>query len=389
MKQGKRGNIPALAKDDEACQQLVVHPKKEVRDLVLARLGAKSWPTHIKRVQSLISQTMANGGLLRVPLTYYAGHTGRYGGSEKINLQNMAGAGRRGAGHDPLLGKTKEVLMAPPGFVLGYADSAQIEARLLAWLAEQMDLLNAFANGEDVYSEFATTLFRVTVRKPKKTDPPLLYTYLETKRGFGKDNILGDGFGQGAARLYSNCLKNPSLRPLFDSGIYDFKFCEKQIRLYRTKYHKIPMYWGKVERAFKQCIRFPHLEPTVGPLTFRCKNAEVQIELPSSRILYYRHCRIKDNGIRYHGGPLWGGSITENIVQSVARDLLGYWILECDKVGIDIVLHIHDSIITLMPEDKVSEQSKLFGSIMCTVPDWAEGFPAAIDPVAISERLVK
>ena len=149
------------------------------------------------------------------------------------------------------------------------------------------------------------------------------------------------------------------------------------------------MYWGKVERAFKQCIRFPHLEPTVGPLTFRCKNAEVQIELPSSRILYYRHCRIKDNGIRYHGGPLWGGSITENIVQSVARDLLGYWILECDKVGIDIVLHIHDSIITLMPEDKVSEQSKLFGSIMCTVPDWAEGFPAAIDPVAISERLVK
>ena len=172
MKQGKRGNIPALAKDDEACQQLVVHPKKEVRDLVLARLAVKSWPTHIKRVQSLISQTMANGGLLRVPLGYYSGHTGRYGGSEKINLQNMAGAGRRGTGHDPLLGKTKEVLMALLGYVLGIADSSQIEARILAWLAEQMDLLVGFANGEDVYSELATTLFRATVRNPKKTDPP-------------------------------------------------------------------------------------------------------------------------------------------------------------------------------------------------------------------------
>lgn len=390
MKQGKRGNIPALAKDDEACQQLIVHPKKEVRDLVLARLAVKSWPTHIKRVQSLISQIMANDGLLRVPLTYYAGHTGRWGGSEKINLQNMGGAGRRGVGHDPLIGQTKKVFMALPGCVLGMADSAQIEARLLAWLAGQMDLLNGFARGEDVYSEFATTLFQTTVRKPKKIDPLLLARYLEIKRGFGKDSILGCGYGMGAIKFYSFCMKNPALRPLFDSGQYGFKFIEKLIKLYRTKYSKIPEYWGKVERAFRQCIRFPHLEPTVGPLTFRCKNAEVQIQLPSDRILYYRHCRIdKKKSIKYHGGPLWGGSITENIVQSVARDLLGFWILECERTGLLVMLHIHDSIITLIPEDKVEEQSKLLGTVMCSLPDWAEGFPAAIDPVVLNRRLVK
>ena len=390
MKQGKRGNIPALAKNDEACQQLVVHPKKEVRDLVLARLACRSWPTHIKRVQSLISQTMANGGLLRVPLTYYAAHTGRWGGSEKINLHNMGGAGRRGVGHDPLIGQLKEVLGAIPGCVLGIADSSQIEARLLAWLAGQMDLLNGFARGEDVYSEFATTLFRFPIRKPKKTDPSLLARYLEIKRGFGKDSILGCGYGMGAIRFHGDCLKNPSLRPLFDSGQYDFKFIEKLVKTYRTKYSKIPEYWGKVERAFKQCIRFPHLEPTVGPVTFRCKNAEVQIELPSSRVLYYRHCRIdKKKSIKYHGGALWGGSITENIIQSVARDLLGFWILECERAGLSVVLHIHDSIITLMPEDKVEEQSKLLDTVMCSLPDWAEGFPAAIDPVVLNRRLVK
>jgi DNA polymerase len=390
MKQGKRGNIPALAKDDEACQQLVVHPKKEVRDLVLARLACRSWPTHIKRVQSLISQTMANGGLLRVPLTYYPAHTGRWGGSEKINLQNMGGAGRRGTGHDPLIGQVKEVLMALPGCVLGIADSSQIEARLLAWLAGQMDLLNGFARGEDVYSEFATTLFRTPIRKPKKTDLPQLARYLEIKRGFGKDSILGCGYGMGAIRFHGDCLKNPSLRPLFDSGQYDFKFIEKLVKTYRTKYSKIPEYWGKVERAFKQCIRFPHLEPTVGPVTFRCRDAEVQVELPSSRVLYYRHCRIdKKKSIKYHGGALWGGSITENIIQSVARDLLGFWILECERIGLSVVLHIHDSIITLMPEDKVEEQSKLLDTVMCSLPDWAEGFPAAIDPVVLNRRLVK
>ena len=390
MKQGKRGNIPALAKDDEACQQLVVHPKKEVRDLVLARLACRSWPTHIKRVQSLISQTMANGGLLRVPLTYYAGHTGRWGGSEKINLQNMGGAGRRGIGHDPLIGQVKEVLMSLLGYVLGIADSSQIEARLLAWLAGQTDLLNGFARGEDVYSEFATTLFRVPVRKPKKTDPSILARYLEIKRGFGKDSILGCGYGMGAIKFYINCLKDPALRPLFDSGQYDFKFIEKLVKTYRTKYSKIPEYWGKVERAFKQCIRFPHLEPTVGPVTFRCKNTEVQIELPSNRVLYYRHCRIdKKKSIKYHGGALWGGSITENIIQSVARDLLGFWILECEQVGVSVGLHIHDSVITSMPEDKTEEQSKLLDTVMCSLPDWAEGFPAAIDPVVLNRRLVK
>lgn len=390
IKPNKKGKpIPALAKDDEACQQLVVHPKKEVRDLVLARLGAKSWPTHIKRINTRIAQNKANGGLSRVPLNYYSGHTGRWGGCEGDNWQNQGGKGRRGTGHDPLIGQTKETLMALPGCLLGYVDSAQIEARILAWLAEQMDLLNGFANGEDVYSEFATILFRATIRKPKKEDPPLLARYLEIKRGFGKDGILGAGYGMGAVRFHGDCLKNPTLRPLFDSGQYDFKFIEKLIKTYRIKYSKIPEYWNKVERVFKQCIRFPHLKPKVGQVTFECIKNEVHITLPSGRILYYRHCRIKNNTIRYHGGTLWGGSITENIVQSVARDLLGFWILECERVGVSVVLHIHDSIISLMPENKVEEQSKLLSGVMCSLPNWADGFPAAIDPVVVNRRLVK
>ena len=314
MKKGKRGNIPALAKTDEACQQLLVHPEQKVRDLLIGRLAAKSWPTHIKRVGSLVSQTIANGGLLRVPLNYYPSHTGRWGGAEKINPQNLGGKGR-GVENDYLIQVVKQLIQAPDGYKLGVADSAQIEARMLAWLAGQQDLLDGFARGEDVYSVFAARLFGCEVRKPTDADSPDVAVELKIKRGFGKDAILGAGYGMGATRFYNNCLANPSLRPLFDSGQYDFKFVKKLIDLYRSKYSKIPAYWDMVEKAFRRVIRFPHLEVKVGPVTFRNNHGTVEIELPSGRILYYRHCRIarmeewKNGSIKWHHGTLWGGSI--------------------------------------------------------------------------------
>ena len=71
------------------------------------------------------------------------------------------------------------------------ADSAQIEARVLAWLSGQDDLLQGFADGEDVYSQFASRLFKCTVRKPDEGDPEPVQKYLTIKRGFGKDAVLG------------------------------------------------------------------------------------------------------------------------------------------------------------------------------------------------------
>lgn len=380
MKRGKRGNIPALAKADEACQQLLVHPKQEVKDLIVARLAAKSWPTHIKRVGSLVSQTITNGGLLRVPINYYPSHTGRWGGAEKINLQNLGGEGRGGVENDALIQVVKQLIQSLPGYKLGVTDSAQIEARVLAWLAGQQDLLDGFARGEDVYSQFASDLFRCTVRKPRGTDPKLLAKALKIKRGFGKDAILGAGYGMGATRFYNNCLANPALRPLFDSGMYDFKFVKKLIDFYRVKYAKIPAYWSAVEQAFRRVVRFPHLEVKVGAVTFRNQDGTVEIELPSSRVLYYRHTKIdRKKSIKWHHGTLWGGSITENIDQAISRDLLGFWILECEKAGLPIVLTVHDDIKTMLPEDKAEELLVKQCEIMCSLPAWAEGLPLAVD----------
>ena len=393
MKAGKRGNIAAVAKNDDGCKWLQAHPNEKVRNLINARLAVKSWPLHIERVGNFVKQADANGGLLRVPLVYYGAHTGRWSGTEKINLQNLGGRGRAGVGVDPLIGQMRSLLKAPDGYTLGIGDSAQIEARVLAWLAGQDDLLEGFANGEDIYSEFATELFKVPIRKPRKTDPEPLSRFLEIKRGFGKDAILGCGYGMGTNKFYQRCLENPSLRPYFDSGTYNWRFIEKLIKTYRGTYKAIPAYWSKVERGFKQCIRFPHLEPEVGRVKFSCRGSTVHVRLPSGRVLYYRHCRIDNKGtIKYHHGALWGGSITENIDQAISRDLLGYWILECEKAGLPVVLHGHDEVVTLIKKTSITGHVQ-FGlekleQILCSLPDWAAGLPVAAE-VKESERYCK
>ncbi len=115
MKVGKRGNIPALAQDDLFFQQLLSHPVEKVRNLALARKAAKSWPTWIKRVESMRRQAEFRGGLLACPLLYYGCHTGRDSGTQNVNMQNLPGRGRAGEGTPEVLQKIRNLLRAPKG----------------------------------------------------------------------------------------------------------------------------------------------------------------------------------------------------------------------------------------------------------------------------------
>jgi len=379
MKQGKNEMIPALAKTDEEFQQLLVHPCQEVRDLCNARLMAKSWPSHIKRIDNMANQANASNGLLRVPLHYYGGHTGRWSGGEDINLQNLSGRGRAGQGTHPLIQQMRSLLCAPDKSILGIADSAQIEARLLAWYAGQNDLVDGFAKGEDIYSTFATELFQCYVYKALEDDPPLIKRVMKIKRGFGKDAILGCGYGMGANTFYQRCLANEDLRPLFESGEYNYAFIDRLIKTYRSTYAKIPEFWESVEKAFKWVIKYPYKRVYYREwLYFENNNGTVHLQLPSGRKLTYRHCALKHttkgSQIRWHWGHLWGGSITENIVQATARDLLAWWILEMEKINLNVTFHNHDEIICMLRENDVCGFDDML-KIMRTGPDWANGLP--------------
>jgi len=248
---GRAGVGPALAKDDEGCKSLLVHRDESVRNLIDARLGAKSWPSHIKRVQRMSNMARANNGILPVPSAYYGCHTGRWAGTGGINLLNL------GSKSHILINKVRNLLTAPPGYTFVIQDWSQIEARFLAWMAGQDDLVQDFADGKDIYSIFASDLFKTRVRKAREDDPEAIKAFLTPKRNMGKDTILGGGYGMAWAKFFTRMQANDSLREMIIAGVYTKATAKKAIDGYRKKYNKIPKFWAELERGFKWVIRCP------------------------------------------------------------------------------------------------------------------------------------
>ena len=164
----------AFAKNDEEFKALLDHENPIVQAVVAARLGVKS-TLEETRTERFID--IANRGPLPVPLRYYGAHTGRWSGEDKINLQNL-----------PRGSALKKAVLAPEGHVFIDCDSSQIEARTLAWLAGQDDLVEAFDKGEDVYKIMASSIYGVAEKDVTKD-----------QRFVGKTTILGAGYGMGAA----------------------------------------------------------------------------------------------------------------------------------------------------------------------------------------------
>jgi len=190
LKPGKNGLIPAIAKKDPPMQALLEDDDPRVAALVAARLGKKGQDAKLARLQKLQATAAATGGRLPPYLVYCGGHTGRFAGGGGWNIQNL---GRSGVG-----GEIRGLLRADPGcqFVIG--DLAQIEARVTAWYAGQGDMLGAFSERRDIYSEFASQVFGRPVRKPREDDPHDVAAELRPLRQVGKQAVLKLGFGMGA-----------------------------------------------------------------------------------------------------------------------------------------------------------------------------------------------
>lgn len=146
----------AFSKTDTAFKELLEHENPFVQAAVGARLGVKST---IEETRTLTFLDIALRGPLPVPLKYYGAHTGRVSGAEgsRLNMTNL-----------PRGGKLRRAVKAPPGHKLVVGDSSQIEARIVAWLAEERELVQAFARGEDIYSQFASKVYGRPVDRKRK-----------------------------------------------------------------------------------------------------------------------------------------------------------------------------------------------------------------------------
>ena len=344
----------ALAKSDEGFKALQTHDNPKVQALCTARLGTKS-TLEESRTERFIG--IAKRGLLPVPVRYYAAHTGRWGGDDKINIQNLPSRGVNGK-------VLKSSIIAPRGYTLVDCDSSQIEARVLAWLAGQEDLVEAFANKEDVYIKMASKIYNV-----KEED------VTKEQRFVGKSTILGAGYGMGAVRFAEQLKSFGTTIPVDEA--------RRIISIYRDSNWKIAQFWRNCQNMLTEMSRGKVM--SFGALGI-VKSVETTtgygIELPSGLVMRYDDLQYEqgERGVEFNyktrrgRARIYGGKVTENVCQAIARCIMGEQMLAIAK-RYKPVLTVHDSVVCCVPDDELDEARQYIEDCMSTTPSWAEGMP--------------
>lgn len=357
----------AFAKTDEEFKALQEHADPRVQTLVAARLGNKT-TLEETRTQRFIN--IAKRGLLPVPLKYYAAHTGRWGGEDKINLQNLPSRGQNA-------GKLKKAIRAPKGWVMIDSDSSQIEARTLAWLAGQEDLVEFFRKNND---EIAAGVKKQDMKfDPYKIMAAQIYgkgidQITDPERFVGKTTILGAGYGMGADKFQAQ-LKTFNVDIPLDE-------CKRIISVYRQTYEKIPELWAEAQHALEAMVLKRHASlGREGVLEF--DSAECGFILPNGLPLRYAELRTELDAkgrtqyvyqTRMGWTKLYGGKVVENVCQALARCVIAEQMI---KIGrrYKVALTVHDSIGILAPKDEATEAREYVESCMRWAPAWAAGLP--------------
>ena len=342
----------AFAKTDEGLKELLEHPSIEVQTLVAARLGVKSTLEETRTERFL---GIAQRGRLPIPLKYYAAHTSRWGGTDKINLQNLPSRGADA-------GKLKQAIRPPEGYVIIDSDSSQIEARMLAWMAGQDDLVEAFRKGEDVYKIMASAIYREPVEKINAGE-----------RFVGKTVVLGAGYGLGAKKfqLFMKAAKID----------LDLDLASHIIDTYRNTYPKIPELWAQGDGCLRALV--DNQSAAYGKEGVVNINGFLGVLTPNGIPLRYHEIRRARNAkgqdeIVYTSRTgitsIWGGKFTENLIQHLARCVIGEQLLRVAK-RYRVVLTVHDAIACIAPEAEAFEAQAYVEECMRWVPAWAEGLP--------------
>jgi DNA polymerase len=404
LKESKTGElIPATAKNDAEMQALLEDDDPVVAALARARLAKGSTVQLVARLEKLREIATANHGLLPVHLVYHGAVTGRFAGGGGFNMQNLP---KKGFGP-----KIRALFHPLPGCRFVVVDLAQIEARVLAALAGEQQMLVAFRDGIDIYSIEASAVFQREVRKPTKDDQPQLKMELEGMRAAGKKEVLGLGYQMGALKFMNTLLKEEETAPLFETGALSPSRCVEIVERYRSTYWAIPQYWKDVEAAFRSVVEVGG-SARVGHVVFASVEDRVEILLPSGRTLRYPKVRLEEGTgtIRYldangeeaeftrtgtslvygSGRPIgiYGGKITENICQAVARDLLVEAILRVEARGIVVVAHIHDEIIAMVPIAEADAALAFVKQEMTRTVSWLPELPLGAEG-HVQERLTK
>ena len=354
----------AFAKDDEDFIEFIEAAPEPLQNILTARIALKSGIVET-RLQRLLNVQNAAGSL-PVPLTYHGAHTGRWSGrGAGLNMQNL-----------PKKDGFREILLAPPGHLLVIADSASIEARVLAWLAEQQDLLEIFWQKGDPYKTMAAAIYG----KPETE-------ITKEERTLGKVGILGCGYGMGDIKLQTTA-KSYGLNINLDLAkltITTYRQTKKAIvNLWRFLDNMIHFMQKQTKRS-SMIPQSTQTEQHYKGLTF-CKE---EIKLPNGLSLYYPDLRYENGEYRYgHKQKVYGAALAEHITQGLACIVHGAHTRAIHRSGYPLALLVHDEIVCCVPETQAEQCSKDLHNIMCQPPDWAQDMPLDAEEV-ISPKYIK
>jgi len=305
-------------------------------------------------------------------------------GSDGLNLQNL-----------PRGGELRKAIVAPEGHVLVVSDFSQIEARMIAWLAGQEELLQQFRDGDDVYCRFASKVYGRAITKEDKKE-----------RFLGKVCILALGYSLGWRKLATILATGPmGQAPILftaeDLNVMDGRMekldtagittklqgealavhcsaAKHLVDTYRNSYDRIPNYWQTCERILSAMHRGVNHQ-------FGCVSTEKDcVLMPNGLYLQYKDLHKDEEGSwRYTGKRgekqyIYGGKMAENLTQALSRIVLTDAMLEIGKFY-KVALTVHDEIVCVVPEDIAEKTAWVIEQAMSTAPAWCPDLPVACE----------
>ena len=352
----------ALAKNDEGFIALTEDDDPFIQQLCAVRLGTKS-TIEESRIERFLGIGSRNKTYLPIPLKYYGAHTGRWAGSDKVNFQNLPS-------RDKKKKALKNAVIAPLDHNVINSDSSQIEARVLVWVAGQDDVVEWYREGRDVYSEFASKVYGKTITKADATE-----------RFVGKTCTLGLGYGTGWSKLQHTLKTSPPGANLPDHE------CQRLVRIYRQVNDRVIKLWEECDRALKDLVAWPENKQPYYLGTKKCLLVTPKgIQLPNGLYITYpqlEHKREegKDKFVyksRKGYVSIWGGSVVENVIQALARIIVGEQMIKI-KEHYKPVLTVHDAIVCIAKKDDTDNAMKIITDIMSTPPSWGQDLPIACE----------
>lgn len=277
---------------------------------------------------------------------------------------------------EALANTLRNMIVPAKGFEFYDGDYSAIEARVLAWLAEEETTLDAYRAGVDTYKLMACKIYSCDM--PEVTD---------TRRQLGKKVELGCGYGMGHAKFHASCM---------DENLdVSEELAENAVKTYRASHKQIVGFWYAMESAAIKAMANKGLVTECNKIKFLFSGQYLLMRLPSGRRLYYYDPRVeivetKKFGKRpvlsylceFQGKTIhetsYGGKLVENATQAVARDLMASAMLSLENEGYMVVLTVHDEILAEVPLNSPRHSLDDFVRIMQRVPKWAEGMPLKV-----------